>query len=279
MRLMPRQAALGVCALLAVAGCASALPPNSLPTVPATPVGQRPRISGPVLTPAASQSSPTPSEPAGTVPPSPLSPGASPTPTISTAGACGDDAYTLNGYTWTGPFDWYFNGASTPDEYDVDAVVEVLKRSVENITTAANDCGLPDNVDLTANYNGLTVEGACKDESSNRNIFGFAKIGRRFSRDTIGYLCPYTYADGDLARAHIVISTEIGWALSADSCSGNEEVLEATVTHEFGHAVGLGHVSERRHGDLTMSTRSNGFCTSEEISLGLGDILGLEELY
>jgi hypothetical protein len=42
---------------------------------------------------------------------------------------------------------------------------------------------------------------------------------------------------------------------------------------------GLDHVSERRHGELTMSPFSNGPCDAEEISLGLGDILGLEELY
>jgi hypothetical protein len=41
----------------------------------------------------------------------------------------------------------------------------------------------------------------------------------------------------------------------------------------------LGHVNERRHVDLTMITRSNGPCTADEITLGLGDVLALEELY
>jgi hypothetical protein len=45
-----------------------------------------------------------------------------------------------------------------------------------------------------------------------------------------------------------------------------------------GHAFGLGHVGERRHGELTMST-TGPLCDNEEASLGLGDVLGLEELY
>ena len=46
-----------------------------------------------------------------------------------------------------------------------------------------------------------------------------------------------------------------------------------------GHVFGLAHVSEEDHGDQTMSRMSNGFCFENETSLGLGDILGLEELY
>jgi hypothetical protein len=158
----------------------------------------------------------------------------------------------------------------------------VLIRSVTNITTALNDCGLPDNVNIEADYGGTTFEVPCEDESDEygTNVIGFGEVPKRLGSDTIAFTCPYEdRLTGDYVEADILINQEIPWALSVEECIGFEELLEATVTHEMGHVFGLGHVNERRHGDLTMSTRSNGPCTPDEISLGLGDILGLEELY
>jgi hypothetical protein len=61
------------------------------------------------------------------------------------------------------------------------------------------------------------------------------------------------------------------------SCS-NRYSIEAVVTHEFGHAFGLAHVSETYHPSLTMSTVIRS-CQASESTLGLGDVRGLNALY
>ena len=244
-------------------------------------VTSRPPTPTPSTAPQPSPSStpqvrPTPADGSPTI-----EPGASPTPPrISTEGACGDDAYNLSGYVWEGTYDWYFHRSSTPSDYDPFEVLEVLERSVANITNAFNDCGLPDTVDIEARYRGITTDVPCEGEIYALNVIGFGSVPDRLGRDTIAYTCPYEdNFTGDYVEADIVINHDVAWALSEESCRPGEELLEATVTHEVGHVFGLDHVSERRHGDLTMSTRSNGPCTLDEITLGLGDILGLEELY
>jgi hypothetical protein len=198
-----------------------------------------------------------------------------PTPT-STQGACGDDAYSLNGMVWPDGYEFYFDEASVPEKYDKDEILEVIKRALDNITGAKNDCGLPDNVSATWHYRGMTTDNACPDLAFS-NVVGFGRFPR--GSNILAQMCPYGDPVEGPLFAHISINPRVAWSLSVDDCSGRQENLEATLTHEVGHVFGLGHVSERRHGDLTMSTRSNGPCTTEEISLGLGDVRGLEELY
>ena len=211
---------------------------------------------------------------------------ATPTPTdgsskppTSSQGACGDDAYKLSGFHWDQPYEWFFNEGSVPDEYHGGEVLEVLTRSATNVTTGSNDCGLPDRIDASADYAGTTPSQPCEaDEADGINSVGFGVLPEDEQDDTLAYVCTYG-GRNEVVEADIVINSAIPWALSQEHCIGWEELLEATMTHEFGHVFGLGHVSEREHGDLTMSPTSNGPCDAGEISLGLGDILGLEELY
>ena len=199
---------------------------------------------------------------------------------MSTEGACGDPTYALIGYRWSQPFVWTFQQHSVPEQYNATDVLEVLQRSFDNITEVRNDCGLPDRVSATARYTGTTFADPCGETGDGYNTVGFGEMPEDVSEDTIALTCPYGDTTGDeVSEVDVIISRDVEWALSEDECRGFEEILEATMTHEVGHVFGLDHVSERRHGDLTMSPLSNGPCSNDETSLGLGDILGLEELY
>lgn len=193
--------------------------------------------------------------------------------------ACFDDAFELEDFAWNKPYEWYFNAASTPNRYDVDEVLAVIERSIENVLTERNDCGRPDRVFAEATYLGTITNELCTSPGDETNVIGFGPPSADLSEDTIAYTCPYTFAGtARLAEADVVIDEDIDWAISLDDCR-SQELLEPTVTHEIGHVFGLGHVSERQHGALTMSTRSDGPCDNGSSTLGLGDMLALESLY
>ena len=92
--------------------------------------------------------------------------------------------------------------------------------------------------------------------------------------------CTNYYAGGRATASDIRINTGPNWttAPTASSCK-NRYDLESVLTHERGHTFGLGHVSESTHGNLTMSTRSNGPCQASERTPGRGDVLGLDGKY
>jgi hypothetical protein len=233
---------------------------------------------------------PAPTEPGhgATKPPKPPKGSARPTdtpeptaaPTLNADDpACFDDAYNLVGFAWHRRYEWYYNVASTPPQFDPNDVLAVIETSINNVTSEYNDCGRPDAISIEALYVRDTTRTPCTDFGDSLNVIGWGKIPTDLSPDTIAYTCPYNDATaGEINEADIVISTDVNWALSQDKCFF-EELLEPTVTHEMGHVLGLGHVSETDHPDLTMSTESNGPCNDDEATLGLGDMLGLEKLY
>ena len=204
-----------------------------------------------------------------------------PAPTLNADDpACSDPAFTLEGFSWNTVYRWRFNAASTPAGLDPDSALAVLKSGFDHITNEWNDCGRPDNIHAFAQYQGKTTQQPCTDQPDAQNTVGFGTMPAGVSADAIAYTCPfYDRANGGIAfEADIVISTGLSWALSTSDCFF-QELLEPTITHEAGHVFGLGHVTESQHPDLTMSTQSNGPCNNDESTLGLGDMLGLEQLY
>ena len=171
-----------------------------------------------------------------------------PTPSGDLPAACFDDQFTIGGYSWRESLDWSYLASSTPPDLDTDAVLSVLEQSFANITSAFNDCGRADAVAAEASYEGTTELKPCGATfADGTSVVGFGSLPRRLRGRTLAIACPYLSGDR-IVEADVLINEDVQWALNLDDCRGFRELLEATMTHEIGHAFGLGHVSERRHG-------------------------------
>jgi len=192
---------------------------------------------------------------------------------------CSDHAFSLIGGLWSHTVHWTFNAGSTPAGQNVDNVEAALVRSFDNITKERNDCGRADKVSATNSYDGRTARapginknGQCSG-SDGKNAVGFGRL----PAGILAVTCTRRFG-GFIVEADIRISTRFNWAATVAECN-NQELIEPTITHEVGHVYGLGHVGERRHPLLTMSTQSDGPCNNAASTLAAGDMDGLEQLY
>jgi hypothetical protein len=195
--------------------------------------------------------------------------------------ACNDSAYSLLGGKWKQTLNWRYQSSSTPAALNGANVLKIIKRSFNNITGARNDCGLADTVSATAHYLGTTSatpnvskRGRCS-PSDGMNVVGFGRL----ANGILAVTCIRYGNNNSITEADIRINSNYDWALKLGVCHFWQELLEPTVTHEIGHMFGLGHVGEKKHGRLTMSTTSDGPCSNAESTLGWGDVRGLRHLY
>lgn len=202
-------------------------------------------------------------------------------PASAAPGPCNDSAYSLLGGKWKQPLNWRYQSSTTPGDLKGSNVLNVLKRSFDNITGARNDCGLADTVSATAQYLGttsakpsVTKRGRCS-PSDGQNIVGFGSL----PAGILAITCIRYGNNNNITEADVRINSGYDWVLTVAACHFWQELLEPTMTHEIGHMFGLGHVGEKKHGRLTMSTTSDGSCSNAETTLGWGDVRGLRHLY
>jgi hypothetical protein len=194
--------------------------------------------------------------------------------------ACSDGAYVLNGHRWSSRLEWYFRASSRPKGFNALGTASALRRAANNIVAGDNNCGLPDLISATHLYRGTTSRapnissGASCLGRDGRNVIGFGTLPSGY----LGMTCWWTYK-GRVVETDIKLNKAYyRWYIKRPSGCYRKWSIEAAATHEFGHAFGLGHVSEALHGALTMSPIIKA-CQSAETTLGLGDVVGLRSLY
>jgi hypothetical protein len=186
---------------------------------------------------------------------------------------CRDKSYSLTGARWTQTLAWSFNAASTPSSMGRSATRSAIKRSFSNIVNGRNTCGRTDRIAATAKFLGKTASAPGCTVMDNKNVVGFVSL----PLGVLAQTCWWTIS-GRIVEADIQINSRLPWATATAGCV-DAYMLEAVMTHEVGHAFGVGHVSETSNGRLTMSTSIDGMCNNHESRLGIGDLLALEKLY
>lgn len=197
---------------------------------------------------------------------------------------CDDPAYSLiNGASWPGgTYSWHFRKSTTPNEMTKRQATKQLKKAASNMSEAKNGCGLANQHNAANNYQGSTNQASdvtsvpsCVANPQPQNVTEFGPMG---GGGILAATCVYT-SGGNITDADVKINTNFEWWEGSGGCSGATYGLQGVQTHEYGHAFGVGHVSEADHGNLTMSTNINGTCSNFEASLGRGDVFAMRDLY
>lgn len=205
--------------------------------------------------------------------------------------ACTQTAYTDKDEEQAGTWQWYLGDGARPAGMTTDAARDALRDSVQNITYSDNDCGLYDQVDADAGYQGI--------DSHETDIYSEdsqSKCGDRDNYSTVDFgnldgngnpplamectwVFPQPFNDNNILESDVRINTvNFSWTNTPGSNCYSAYDLRAIATHEFGHTFGLGHVSESDYPTLTMST-STAACDGSQRTLGRGDVYGLRNTY
>ena len=177
------------------------------------------------------------------------------------------------------------NVRSIPSELRKRSAVLAIRKGGRNIYNTRNSCGFRDRVPARLIYTGNTRSSAninsnatCSRQNG-KSVIGFGTLPRNYT----SFYCMVTGArpgpDRPIANDVRLNKASKTWTTNPKGRCGGRWDVESTVTHERGHTFGLAHVSERRHGKLTMSPDSEGACQASERTLGRGDVLGLARKY
>lgn len=177
-----------------------------------------------------------------------------------------------------------------------------IREAASTLTRAKNDCGRADKVNVRLRYAGSTHaaslvkegrrnrEATCTGQADGQNTISFGRDMWTSEEQILGVTCFYLLnarsarnGTPQLAEADVMFNQLANWQDQdlGDCSNRNSFALSNTAVHEFGHVLGLAHPSEdpSKHPSLTMGYGSVDYCDTYGLTLGSGDLNGLESLY
>ena len=200
---------------------------------------------------------------------------------------CYSDAHTDWDYKVTETKTYNFRVSTTPSYLKRYAASNGIMKAALNVFDTRNDCRMGDRVPVAFKYGGRTGapaqigQGLCGLDDG-RSVVAFGDLRRGVLAATCAIIADRpAYVYDEVVSVDIMINrADFRWTANpgSRSCSRAYD-LQGVMTHEWGHAFGLGHAPESGSKNLTMSPGINGPCQDSERSLGRGDVLGLDGKY
>ncbi|MGD9960922.1 matrixin family metalloprotease [Nocardioides sp.] len=198
------------------------------------------------------------------------------------AGACSAGQFKLASgrHPWGKVLSWRYHRPSEPKRYATGKALAHIRAGMTNMRTARNDCNRTSNLSARARYAGVSATGpgirvkgsriTCGKLNS-RNVVGWGAL----PNSLLGWTCYWWGGSGKMIAADMRLSTSAKVVTAIPGSCTQRYDLQSLATHEWGHAWGLGHVSNP---NLTMHHFLPA-CSTAFRTLGLGDIKGMRQLY
>ena len=197
--------------------------------------------------------------------------------------ACQDRTFHLEHHRWTRGLRYRINLGHMPKRYGTKEVIRQIKVGNGNMRKGRNTCGKPALKTPASHYLGRTAvrpninpgtKAVRCGQGNLKNVVGFGNL----PGGLLGWTCFWIYNDtGRMAAADIMIDTGKRLRTTLPSSCTDSYDFEGVLTHEWGHAYGMGHTGSG-HANLTMQHRSHP-CSTFARTLGLGDWLGMKKMY